>query len=161
MTPSKQGHSLERYQMLQMLRPYNTITAGDLTDAGGTSLGKFRIPPSWGTVYVVAMGFHHEAAGGAQTTAGKMQLEIAGSDVLDEDSAAFTAASVASHAAGSSVETELLQNATDVTNLAAPPQYPTLTSEQLAELKVDTQGVGAGDQTISPYLIVKLKPAVT
>lgn len=158
MTPEKHGHGLERYQALHVLRPYNSVTVVDLTAAAATSAGKFHIPKAWGTVYVVAIGMHMAAAGGAQTTAGTLGLYIGGSAVNDDAAAQFVAASVASHAAESTVETELDQNATNVTNLAGSKSYPQLTSEQLAELKVITQGVGAGDQTCWPYLLVKLKP---
>lgn len=158
MTPEKHGHGLERYQALHVLRPINTITAGSLKDAAATSLALFTIPKAWGTVYVVAMGMTMAAAGGAQTTAGTAKLQIAAADVTDDASAAFTMASVVSHAAFSSVETELDQNSTNVTALAGAKSYPTLTSEQKCELLVATQGVGAGDQTMHPYLLVKLKP---
>lgn len=151
------GFPKERYQALQILRPINTITAGSLKDAAGTSLGIFTIPDGWGGAKVKAMGFHHAAAGGAQTTAGTMKLQKDGSDVVNASSVAFTAASVASHAAWSAVETELNQAASATPSNA--PSYPSVTPGQKLELLVATQGVGAGDQTIHPYLLVSQDPS--
>lgn len=152
---ASRGHALERYQMPTVLRPINTITAGDLTDAAGTSLGLFTVPQSWGKVDILAMGFHYAAAGGAQTAAGTMMLEVAGADVEDADGDDFVVTSTASHSAWESEETDL-NSTTSTTELSQEPSYPQATSEQKIELKVGTQGSGAGDQTIHPYLIVRI-----
>lgn len=148
------GHSLERYQAPQLLRPANTVSAVDLKGSADASLAKFFIPSQWGTAEIIAMGFNAAAAGGAQTTAGTMVMEIGGTDVEDADGNDFVCASVASHAAAACVETEL--NST-TNNLTAPPSYPTATKDQLIELKVGTQGAGAGDQTVFPYIIARPK----
>ena len=92
------------------------------------------------------------AAGGAQTTAGAAKLQIAGADVVDSSSAAFTVASVASHGAWSVVETELNQSATKDPKLA--PTYPKAVAGQKVEVVIATQGVGAGDQNAHFYLLV-------
>ena len=152
---SSRGHALERYQMPQVLRPVNTITAGDLTDAANTSLGIFTIPASWGKVNLLAIGFHPAAAGGAQTTAGTIRLQVAGVDVDDAAGAAFTAASVVSHVAYDPVETDL-NATTSALELSQQPNYPQADSDDKLELLVETQGVGAGDQTVYPYLIVQI-----
>jgi hypothetical protein len=149
---SGRGHSHERFQGLQMWRPHNTVSAVDLKGAADASLAKWWVPAGVASIQVVAMGFHHAAAGGAQTTAGTMVLEIGGTDVENAAGTDFSAASVVSHTADTNVETEL--NSTTDT-LAAAPSYPTASSGQLIEAKVGTQGVGAGDQTVMPYLLVR------
>lgn len=146
-----------------MLTPVNSITAGSLKDAATTSIGKFAFPKDWGTVYVLKIGATFDTAGGAQTTAGTFKLLIAGSDVNNGAGSAFTVASVASHAAWSQVETSLNDRDTDLTdtsnNYNAEPNWPEADSGETLELKVATQGVGAGDQTCHPYLIVRRKPS--
>lgn len=149
------GHSLERYQMPMVLRPVNTVSAGNLKSAADTSLGLFTVPATWGKVNILAMGFHGAAAGGAQTTAGTMRLQVAGVDVDDAAGNPFVAASVASHLAFDVVE-ESLNRTTSLTELSQEPNYPTATSDDKIELLVATQGAGAGDQTVYPYLIVQI-----
>lgn len=150
------GHAKERFQAPQVLRPTNTITAGDLTDSAGTSLGKFHIPYWWGKATILAMGAHYAAAGGAQTTAGTAQLEVDGSALQDAAGAEFELTSVASHADGDVLTEVDLNSTTD--NLSAEPSYPTVLPGQTIEMVVGTQGAGAGDQTIFPYLIVAIAP---
>jgi len=152
---ASRGHALERYQMPQILRPVNSITAADLTDAADTSMGIFTIPACWGTVNILAMGFHPAATGGAQTTAGTMRLEVGAVEVDDAAGNAFVAASVVSHVAYDPVEVDLNQT-TSATELSQGPVLPQASSDDKIELLVETQGVGAGDQTIYPYLIVQI-----
>lgn len=146
-----------------MLVPVNTITAVSLKDAAATSGGKFAFPKDWGTVYVLEIGATFDTAGGAQTTAGTFGVYIAGSAVNDSAGNPFTVASVASHAAWSQVETSLNGRDTDLTdasnNYNAEPNWPEADSGEALEVKVITQGVGAGDQTCHPYLIVRRKPS--
>lgn len=146
------GFPKERYQALQILNPVNTISAEDLKGAAASSLGLFVIPAGWGGARIKAIGMAMAAAGGAQTTAGKAKLQIDGVDVLDATGGAFKIASVASHAAWSVVEAELNQSAAGDPKLA--PTYPKVVAGQKVELIVDTQGVGAGDQTARFYLLV-------
>lgn len=146
------GFPKERYQALTILRPVNTVTAGSLKDAATTSMGVFVVPSGLGAVRIKAIGMAMAAAGGAQTTAGTAKLQIAGVDVNNSASAAFTIASVADHAAWTVVETELNQSAT--TDPKAAPTYPKAVAGQKVELIVATQGVGAGDQTAHFYLLV-------
>ncbi len=150
---ASRGHSYERYQAPQMLLPADKVAAVDLAAAANTSLAKFWIPAGWGKVQVLAMGFHYAAGGGAQTTDGTMVMEIGGVDVEDANGNDFTVTSVASHTINDVVETEL-NSTTD--NLSAEPSYPEASSAQLIELKVGTQGAGVGDQTVWPYIIVRI-----
>lgn len=144
-----------------VLFPVNTITAGSLKDAAATSLGKFAFPKDWATCLIIKMGFTAAAAGGAQTTAGTMKLQIAGADVENASAVDFTAASVVSHAAWAQVETDLNSVTSSLSltsnNYNAVPNYPEADTGELIELLVATQGVGAGDQTIFPYLVVRRK----
>jgi hypothetical protein len=146
------GFPKERYQSLKVLNPVDSISAKDLAGAAGSSLGIFVIPAGLGAVRIKAIGMAMAAAGGAQTTAGTAKLQIAGADVVDATSTAFTVASVASHAAWTVVETELNQSAT--TDPKAAPTYPKATAGQKVELVVGTQGAGVGDQTARFYLLV-------
>lgn len=146
------GFPKERYQALHVLHPVDTISAVDLAGVAGSSLGIFVVPAGWGAVRIKAVGIAMAAAGGAQTTAGTAKLQIAGADVVNASSSAFTVASVANHAAWSVVETELNQSAVADPKLA--PTYPKATAGQKVELVVGTQGVGAGDQTGRCYLLV-------
>lgn len=157
MTPSKQGHSLERFQAPMRLYPNNVVpgTGVDLKSAATTAIGNFVIPDAWGAVTVLAIGHEYVAAGGAQTTAGTWKLQIAAADVDDADGNPFTVASTASHGLYDTDETEL--NAI-TSQYEEAPAYPTLTAGQACQAIVATQGVGAGSQYVYPYLIVRQKP---
>lgn len=154
MTPEDRGHSLERYQMPQMVLPYNQVpgTPGDLKSAAATSLGKWAVPEFVGRWKMLALGHIYAAAGGAQTTAGAWKLQKNAVDV----GAPFTLASVASHAAGDSDETSL-NSTTTAQSLTTAPSYPYAAAGDVLEALVSTQGVGAGDQTVYVYLVVQYK----
>lgn len=130
----------------------------DLKSVAGTVLGTFIFPAAWGTVRIKRMGFRAKGVGGAQTTAGTMALYIAGTSWKAQNgTTVLTAASVASHADNASVETDLNQTTTSTADAEntynTAPQWPEPTEGQLVELKVETQGVGAGAQDVYPYLI--------
>ena len=165
-------YNLERFQALRLLQPINVVpgTPKDLTDAAATVHCSWAIPSSWGRVAVKKFGMIMAAAGGAQTTAGILKLQIdIGSGLADVNSggAAFKLSSVVSHAIYSVVEVDLDPIAAaaltpGTTNrLNAPPAYPTLTAGLHAAAVVDTQGVGAGSQTYYPYLLVSEDPTYT
>lgn len=153
----KRGHAHPMYNVPFIVRPVNTITAGNLTDAAGTSIGKWFCPDFFGECLVLAIGFNYAAAGGAQTTDGKMEVEIAG-DNIEVASAVATATSAASHTASDCVETSCNNTAT-ADNLTTAPSYPKIAGGQLLEWKVNTQGAGAGDQTVHPYAILVRRPS--
>lgn len=153
------GHSYERFQAPFLLRPLPTSTsAASLKDAADTVLGTFTIPKHWGAVQVLFMGAHTSAAGGAVTTYGTMKLTIAGVDVEDaEGDVLVTEELLASADAYSPIEKDM--NRTTVnTNLQNVPDFPILLADEVAQLRVATQGSGAGAQTIWPYLIVRIAP---
>ena len=153
---ASRGHALERYQMPQLLRPINTVSAVDVHDTAGTSLALFTIPVHWGTVEILAMGAHYAAAGGAQTVDGTIMLEIAGADVEDADGDDFVVTCEASHTIWDAVETSL-NSTTSATELTQGPSFPTADYNDKIEMKIGTEGTGAGDQTLWPYLIVRIK----
>lgn len=169
------GFPKERYQAVHRIIALNKApgTALSLKDAAATSLGVFSCPAGWGGMDILAMGFTFDTAGGAQTTAGTFSLQIAATDVKyssaatnDNLGSVITGASVVSHAAWSNVETNLnraLGTANGLNGTAAQvvpaPVYPYATDGQKVELLVATQGVGAGDQTGYPYLLVRQRYA--
>lgn len=163
MTPEDRGHSLERYQMPQMVLPYNQVpgTPGDLKSAAATSLGKWAVPEFIGRWKLLGLGHIYAAAGGAQTTAGAWKLQKAGADVESSAGVPFTLASTASHTEADSDETSLNATTTAL-SLSQAPSYPFAAAGQLLEALVSTQGVGAGDQTVYVYLVVafKVNPAI-
>lgn len=163
MTPEDRGHSLERYQMPQMVLPYDVVpgTPKDLKSAADTVIGNWAVPEFIGRWKLLALGHIYAAAGGAQTTAGTWRLQIAGADVVDSLSAAFVLASVASHLISDTDETAL-NRTTAAQSLSAPPVYPFAAAGQTVKALVATQGVGAGSQTVYPYLVVQFKvnPAI-
>ena len=135
-------------------------TAQDMTQAANTSFGVWYVPTGISQVQIRAIGIMMAAAGGVQTTAGTLRIELNG-DPWDTDTTGdadvthFTVASVANHAIGSSVETNLDTNAPDTSN---PPNYLVAKAGDKLEMLVDTQGVGAGDQTAYPYLVAYIDP---
>lgn len=155
----KRGHAHPMFNVPFLVRPMDTITAGSLKDAAGTSLGKFALPDYYGQCILLAFGFTFAAAGGAETTNGKMQVEVGGFDVTVDGSTA-TAASSASHTAHDCVETNC-NNTPTADELTDKPEYPLVAGGTLIEWKVDTQGVGAGDQTVHPYAILVRRPSQT
>ena len=64
---------------------------------------------------------------------------------------------MASHADNAGVEDDLNQTTTSTSDTEntynTAPQYPEPTDGQLVELRVETQGVGAGAQDYYPYLV--------
>lgn len=140
-----------------VVRPMNSISAGDLKAAAGTSLGLYALPDYFGQCLVLGIGFTFAAAGGAETTHGLMEVEIAGDDI-EVTSATLTCASVASHTIHDCVE-ESCNNSSGT--LEEAPEFPVITGGTLLEWKVNTQGVGAGDQTVFPYAILVRRPSQT
>lgn len=151
------GHSHPMYNVPFVVRPMNSITAGDLASAVGTSLGQYALPDYFGECLVLAFGFTYAAAGGAQTVAGSMEVEIAG-DNIEVAGAVALATSVASHAAHDCVETSC-NNTPAASNLASAPSYPVIAGGELLEWKVNTQGTGVGDRTVFPYAILVRRPS--
>ena len=158
MATLKNGFSLERYQMLRQLLPWDSITAKDLKGAANTVLATFYVPASYGSIDLKRMGFIGAVAGGAQTTAGTMKLRINGTDVTDADLAVFVCSSVVSHTAGSVVETSLDKQTNADELSTTPPVYPAAVAGDVITCCVGTQGVGAGDQTVFPYLLYSETP---
>jgi hypothetical protein len=206
--------SKERSQFRFMCQP-SVATAINLTDAAATVELFFIIPSNWynaaqegnptlPTAYAPSIGnpvilrnfgMIAAAAGGAQTTAGTLQLQrtplttntasiqIAGqaSATTFTDTATVAAAvgsataatagssilaSVVSHIKGTAVEKDL--NATVAGSSGSPvttaqpdtfntpPAYPIAFPGDLLTAVIGTQGVGAGDQTHFPYLLVSV-----
>jgi hypothetical protein len=143
------GHAQPEFATTRLLVARDKVEAQDLKSAANTKLGVIYIPKHWGQVKLLAFGFHYAAAGGAQTTDGKMELLKNGTAVGTNK----VATSVANHSAGGVVEVDL--NAT-TNNLSGPPSYPTAVYTDVLEFNVNTQGAGAGDQTVWPYLIVQI-----
>lgn len=161
MSVKKDGFSKERYQ--RYLRSCGLVPAiKDLTAAAATVVLKEMVPVSWGSITIKAMGGMFQAAGGAQTTAGTVALYINGAVWQDDAAtpATISFASVVSHAAGAVVEVSL--NATlAADNLTTEPAYPVAVAGDVIELRVLTQGVGAGDQTCVPYILFSETPGQT
>lgn len=151
------GHAHPIFNVPFIVRPQNSISAGDLTAGAGTSLGQFALPSYFGQCLVLAVGFTHAANGGAQNTNGTMVVEIAG-DVISVAGSTLAPASVVSHTAHTCVESSC-NNTPDTSKLEAKPEFPLISGGQLLEWKVGTQGVGAGDQTVFPYAILVRRPS--
>lgn len=154
-----QSFSHERYQRL--LQTQGLIPAvGNLKDAAATVILEWLVPAGIGSITIKAMGGFMQAAGGAQTTAGTAGLYINGTIWKDEDDTNIVISSVASHLDNSGIETSL--NATlTASELESAPDYPVAVAGDLVQMKVVTQGVGAGDQTLIPYLLYSETPGQT
>jgi hypothetical protein len=155
---SSHGHSYERFQAPQLLRPFNTISAGSLKSAADTSLGLFQIPASWGTVQVLDIGFHVAAATGVQSTDGTIKAVIGGVSVKDANLDVIECALPFGTSIRASVE-QSLNRTTRETNLDDIPNYPFLRADEVLDIQVATQGVGAGTQSVHPYIIVRISPS--
>lgn len=151
------GHAHPIFNVPFIVRPQNSISAGDLKGVAGTSIGQFALPSYFGQCLVLAVGFTHAAAGGAQTTNGTMVVEVNG-DVITAAGSNVAPASVDSHVVHTCVESSC-NNTPATSKLEAKPEYPLLGGGQLLEWKVGTQGVGAGDQTVFPYAILVRRPS--
>lgn len=148
------GHSIELFQMPQVLRPVNSITAVDLKAAAATSAGKFFVPHTYGSMQILAIGFNVVATGGAITTPGTLALYIDGVAVEDADENTFELGlSVATSAIGRPYELDLNR-----ATVYQEPDYPIALADQLIELKVETQGVGAGAMSVFPYIMARVSP---
>lgn len=152
------GHSYERFQAPQILRPINTVSKASLKQAADTSLAQFTIPASWGSAQILYIGAHVATATGAQTTEGSMKATIGGVDVedLNEDPIEATFP-----AAGADIWTPIEQSLNRTTrelNLLHEPNFPVLLAHEVLELRVATQGVGAGTQEVFPYIIARVSP---
>lgn len=154
---STMGHSRERFQAPQIIRPINSVSATDLKSAADTVAGLFLIPPEWGAVQILKMGFHASAAGGAVTTPGTLKLTVGGQDVEDLDGNVMELPTVEDAPIYAPFEMSL-NRTTRERNLVAEPDYPYATAEEGVQLRVGTQGSGAGAQTVFPYLIVRIHP---
>lgn len=152
------GFSNETYQFPQTWRSIAHNTAQDLKSAADTVLATFLVPRQYGAVQILAMGYHLSASGGAVTTSGTMKLTIGGVDVEDVNNNPIeTTDLIASLPAYSPVEVSL-NRTTRETNLQAVPDLPYAVADELIQLRVATQGSGAGAQTVWPYLIVRVHP---
>jgi len=166
---SKRGYSLERFNARRLLPAVALVpgTPVDLKSAADAVLATYYIPFLYpledgvtDPLYIRAFGFYAAAGGGAQTTAGTMGCKVNGTAMkyLNPSTGLYTGtqltvASVVSHAAGSvaAIEANLIAPAD---RLTLPPQYQVINPGDVVTLVVVTQGVGAGDQTIYPYLAV-------
>lgn len=153
----KDGFSKERYQAMQLGRPFASVAAIDLKDAAATVEGRFYVPSAWGSITIKKLGIIMAAAGGAQTTAGALKLQKNGVDITDSAGTVLEVASVASHSAGAVVEIDL-NNTLSANNLVSAPNYPTLAAGDVLTWVIKTQGVGAGDQTAFPYILFSETP---
>lgn len=156
MSVQKRGYSLERFQFIQMTNG-QVPAIGDLKSAAGTVLMTFMVPTSWGSVALHHLGGFMQATGGAQTTAGTAAVYINGTIVQDSTPANIIISSVVTHAAGSVIETSL-NNTLDANNISTAPVWPTAVAGDIVTVKVVTQGVGAGDQTLVPYILYTITP---
>ena len=166
---SKRGYSLERFNARRLLHAVALVPGipVDLKSAAATVLTTHYVPFIYpledgvtDPLYIRAFGFYAAAAGGAQTTAGTMGCNINGTAMKYYTPATglytgstLTVASVATHTAGSvvAIEANLIAVAD---RLTLPPVYQVINPGDVVTLVVVTQGVGAGDQTIYPYLVV-------
>lgn len=166
---SVDGYTNAKFQAPRMFRPMDTVSAVDLKGVAASVLASWMVPqppaaytdgtlPA-GTLELRSFGFNAGAAGGAQTTAGTLQLAVNGTAILsgppdvngNPSGPAFQCASVASHAKGAAVSCSLNQTLA-ASKLTAPPSYPTVNPGDIITWIVGTQGVGAGDQTIWPWV---------
>ncbi len=160
---SKRGYSLERFQSAHqtITVPVDVVpgTPVDLKSAAGTILATWYVPnydPGVDSVYVApllirVMGAYMAAAGGAQTTAGTAGLYLNGTLIVDTAAGNLLITSVVTHAIGTSIAT--LMNLTPSTsNFTTPPSYQVVEPGDVITMRVVTQGVGAGSQTIYPWL---------
>ena len=167
---SKRGYSLERFQSLHapVVMPWDVVpgTPVDLKSAAGTVLATWYVPLCEPTIDGVTtpfllrvMGANMAAAGGAQTTAGTAGLYLNGTQLVDALTNAFLITSVANHAIGSSLGT--LLNLTNTSqSLQTAPSYQVVEPGDVITMKVVTQGVGAGSQTIYPWIAITEGPGV-
>jgi hypothetical protein len=162
-------YQLERYQMLQKLTALDDAgTVVDLTDATTTHFRYYAVPES--TPFVLKkFGLIYSAAGGAQTTAGTAALYINGtkydpytaSPTLypNVTAADFYITSEVSHDAYDNYEVDLDPVAQQTlvagtsNSLTAIPAYPVINPGDVVEVKVVTQGVGAGNQEGYVYIL--------
>lgn len=169
---SKRGYSLERFNARRTLPAIGLVpgTPVDLKSAAATVLTTHYVPFLYpledgvtDPLYIRAFGFYAAAAGGAVTTAGTMGCNVNGTALKYYTPATglYTGSVLAvspvtgfvSHAAGSvwAIEANLIATADRIT---LPPVYQVINPGDVVTLVVVTQGVGAGDQTIYPYLVV-------
>lgn len=147
-------YSNDRYQEGRKFSPLALLSSGDLKSAANTVLGYYGIPLTYGSLAVKALGFNYQAAGGAQTTAGILGILINGVEPLDANGNPFRVSSAVNHGQLGSVEVSTNQT---VSPLNAPgPVFPVLNPGDIVSFFVVTQAVGAGDQTIYPYIIGSL-----
>ena len=172
---STDGYSAAKFQTPRFYRPQDSVAAVDLKGAAASVLGTWMVPqppaastdgalPA-GTLELRSFGFNAAAAGGAQTTAGTLELAVNGTAILsgppdvngNPSGAAFQCASVVSHARGSAVGCSLNQTLA-ANKLTTPPVYPRVNPGDIITWIVGVQGVGAGDQTIWPWLSIRELP---
>ena len=164
---STDGYTAAKFQAPRFFRPQDSVAAIDLKGVAGSVLATWMVPQPpaaytngslpVGTLELRSFGFNNAAAGGAQTTAGTLQLAVNGVALLDGNSAAFHCDSVVSHARGASVSCSLNQTLA-TSKLTSPPSYPSVNPGDIITWIVGTQGVGAGDQTVWPWLFLHEKP---
>ena len=171
MSQSTAGHSSPWFNQRIRLYPVDVVpgTPPDFKSAAATVLATFHVPQVEGgdshtptnPFLLRGVGATAAAAGGAQTTAGVANVKINGGAALaDSASTVFTLTSVASHAAGACLFTEL--NLTPAASaLSTPPAYTTVNPGDVITIVVATQGVGAGSQTHYPYIVLTQAPGVT
>lgn len=151
------GHSDPLFQMPQIWRPINGVSAVDLKSAADTVVGLFLVPPEYGAVQIVKFGFHTSAAGGAVTAGGSLKLTIGGVDVMNADEEVIELAIAADSELYEPYE-QHLNRTLRPDNLQAVPNYPYALANEAIQLRVGTQGSGSGAQTVWPYIVVRVHP---
>lgn len=157
---STRGHSMARFTEPQIWRP-QTTTAVDLKSAVDTVAALFLVPPEYGAIEILKFGFHHSAAGGAVTTAGSLKLTIGGVDVENNAGDVIELPIAGASAAIYSPREQHLNRTlqiNDPNNLSQEPDYPYALANEAIQLRVGTQGVGAGAQSVLPYIIFRVHP---
>lgn len=153
------GHASPEFLVPQLWPPHVPVTsAASLKDAADTVIGTWFVPNMYGAVEILEMGYHTSAAGGAVTTYGRAKLTIAGIDILDAEGSVLLTPALGASSDAYSVSKKDLNRTTKETNLQATPDYPYALADEVIQMKVSTQGVGAGAQTVWPYLIVRIHP---
>ena len=172
---STDGYTAAKFQTPRLTRPL-AAAAVDLKGVAASVLATWMVPQPpatytdgtlpTGEMELMSFGFNSAVAGGAQTTAGTMQLAVNGVAILSGPvsattglgtGAAFHCDSVVSHAAGSAVSCSLNQTLA-ASKLTAPPVFPSVLPGDVVTFIVGTQGVGAGDQTVWPWFVLREKP---
>jgi hypothetical protein len=154
----RQSYSKERFQAPRQAFPRDTFAAGNLASAVGTILGTWTPPLFYGQCVIYSLGFAYAAAGGAQTVNGTLGGYVNGVALADLSAVQFVVPGLPAHAVWGEAEVNL--NGNDLINgtLLQPPSFPVINPGDVFTWRVVTQGTGAGDQTVWPYLMYAINP---